>query len=43
MQEFKVEPMNHEQASSSLQSKENKTLDEKVREIEKQKNHRHDI
>ena len=30
VQEFKVEPMNHEQASSSLQSKENETLDEKI-------------
>ena len=30
VEEFKVEPMNHEQASSSLQSKENKTLDEKI-------------
>ena len=34
-QEFKVEPMNHEQAGSSLQSIENKTLDEKIDTVEK--------
>ena len=35
VEEFKVEPMNHEQASSSLQSKENKTLDEKIDTFDK--------